>query len=314
VDAADPDLAQLLTAANDGELQTVAAMVRKRPEIVNAHGPDGQTALHVAAQCNDPRLGVYLVSAGADIDATFGQSGHTALSWAVVCHAIEFAQAMMRLGAKPDLFCAAGIGAIEEVAGWFDASSGAMRPNASRTGSSRYDVDGARLPCPPETPVEVVSDALYMASRNGQAEVVRFLLRKQPDLSFRAYLGGTPLHWAYFSGSREVVDLLMRAGADATLRDDEIGCTPRAFGICTMANWGFAFLVRRELLADPTLAQVLDGTSPLHEAARGGHLETVQILIAAGADRATRDRDGRTAGELAAENGHAAVGKLLSGT
>ena len=64
---------------------------------------------------------MYLVDAGADVNVKMGASGHTALSWAVTCDAIEFAQAMQRRGAKPDLFCAAGMGAIEDVAGWFDA-------------------------------------------------------------------------------------------------------------------------------------------------------------------------------------------------
>ena len=83
----------------------------------------------------------------------------------------------------------------------FDAT-GVLIPGALRTGSSRFAPDRSRLPCPPPTAREQVSDALYIACRNGQTEVVRFLLGKHPDLSFRAYLGATPLHWAYFGGSR----------------------------------------------------------------------------------------------------------------
>jgi len=310
INPADPELVNLLKAARDGALQIVVALLRARPELARAKGPEGQTALHIAAECNDPRLGATLVAAGADLDATFGDSGHTVLSWAVTCNAIEFAQAMVRLGAKPDLFCAAGIGAIEELAGWFDAS-GALRPGAARTGSSRYGADGARLPCPPATAVEQISDALYIACRNRQVEAVRFLLRHQPDLSFRAYRGGTPLHWAYFGGSREVIDMLMRAGADATLRDDGVRCTPPAFGICTLANWGFGFLLRERLAEDPALARVLDGTSPLHEAARGGHVEVARMLLDAGAARDARDRDGRTAVEIAMERGYTPLVELL---
>jgi len=40
------------------------------------------------------------------------------------------------------------------------------------------------------------------------------------------------------------VDELERAGADTTLRDDMLRCTPRAFGISTAANWGLGFVVR----------------------------------------------------------------------
>ena len=193
----DPDLAQLLAAIQAGDLPSVTQILSRRRELVRAYGPDGQTPLHVAAECNDDRLAVYLLSAGADPEAKYGQSGHTALSWAVTVNSFSCAKTMVRLGVRPDLFCAAGIGELEHVRSYFD-ESGALLPGASRTGSSRMLADGTRLPCPPTSPREQVSDALYIASRNAQVEVVRFLLTKGPDLSFRAYMGGTPLHWAHF--------------------------------------------------------------------------------------------------------------------
>ena len=86
---------------------------------------------------------------------------------------------------------------------------------------------------------EVISDAVYIASRNGQDEVVAHLLTRSPDLGFRAFLGGTALHWAYWSGSRAAVDLLLRAGAQrdgdgktpgdlARERPDRPGCVEAA--------------------------------------------------------------------------------------
>jgi ankyrin repeat protein len=300
----DPELAGLLAATEAGEFAAVTELLGRRPELARAHGPDGQTALHVAAQSNDNRLAVYLLSCGADPEAKFGESGHTALSWAVTCSAFAFAQTLIRLGARPDLFCAAGIGALDHVREFFD-KSGALRPDASRSGSSRFAPDGTRLPCPPRLPREMISDALYVACRNAHVDVVRFLLTKQPDLSFRAYMGATPLHWAWFGGSRAVVDLLVAAGADGTVRDQRLHCTPRAFGICAPANWGFASLVQERLGEDPSLATIIDGvTSPLHEAARSGSLETVRLLLDSGADAGQRNGDGQTPLDVAAACGH----------
>ena len=275
----DPDLAALLTAVRDGDAARVSALITARPALVNARGPAGQTALHVAAECDDPKLGVVLVACGADLTATMGESGHTAMSWAITCHAIEFAKVLARLGAKPDLFCAAGMGDVEAVRSWFD-ESGQLRPGASRTGSSRLGADGGRLPCPPALPREQISDALYIASRNAQLDVVRELLGHQPDLSFRAYAGGTALHWAYFAGSREVVDLLIAAGANEQVEDDVLRCVPRAFGICTAASWGFDWLVERLLRDDPTLKDVrtADGRTPLDLARAAGHAGSVRLL------------------------------------
>lgn len=308
----DADLASLLAAIEAGESQVVVQLLGNRPELAKAHGPDGQTPLHAAAMHNDPRLAVSLLACGADANAKYGESGHTPLSWAVTCNAIECAQTLVRAGIKPDLFCAAGIGALEHVRSFFD-DSGTLKPSAAQTGSSRFGADGTRLPCPPASAVEQVSDALYVACRNGQADVARFLLTRSPDLSFRAYHGGTPLHWAYFSGNAEVIEMLLQAGADANSRENDFHCTPRAFGICVPASWGFTGLVRKLLAADPSLANYMDGrTSALHEAACGGHVEVVEILLAAGANPALPNGDAQTPLELATAGGHAKVIELLS--
>ena len=55
----------------------------------------------------------------------------------------------------------------------------------------------------------------------------------------------------------------------------------------------------------------MDETGPLHEAARGGHGEIVQMLLAAGANPAARDGQGQTPYEISLEHGHAAVAELL---
>lgn len=303
----DPDLVQLLAAITAGNIESAKEILQRRPALANAHAADGQTPLHLAARFNDPPLGVLLLAYRANPEAKFEQSGHSVLSWAVTCNSIEFAQTLVRLGVKPDLFCAAGIGAIDHVRGYFD-EAGALVHGASKTGSSRLASDGSRLPCPPLTPTEIISDALYIAARNARVDIVQFLLTKQPDLSFRAFQGGMPLHWAYFGGSQEAIDLLIKAGADPAARDSLLHCTPRAFGICTAANWGFDFLVRKLLALDPTLVNVMDGqTSPLHEAARNGSTETVQRLLDGGANPTLRNGEGKTPLDIAIERGHGKV-------
>lgn len=309
----DPELARLLAAVDAGERQPVVELLTRRPALAAARGPAGQTPLHVAAQCNDPQLAAVLVAFGAEVRATYGQSGHSPLSWAVTCNAMECARALVQLGSEADLFCAAGIGALEHVQACFD-TAGALIPGATGTGSSRFAPDGTRLPCPPPTAREQVSDALYIACRNAQAEVVHFLLGKEPDLSFRAYLGATPLHWAYFGGSRAVVEMLVQAGADQAARDETLGCTPRSFGACVLANWGFEKLLRARLADDPGLVSVVDGcTSPLHEAARHNHASVVRLLLDLGSDPAATNGEGQTPLDVATALGHTAVVEVLRG-
>jgi ankyrin repeat protein len=307
----DPLLRALMAAIQAGATEQVIRLLEHRPVLVRSRDAEGQTPLHLAARYDDPTLCVWLLAYGADPETRFGASAHTALSWAATCNSIECAKALIRLGAKPDLFCAAGIGEIDAVRSSFD-EAGSLLPGASRTGSSRFAADGTRLPCPPELAQEQISDALTLACRNGQAGAVQFLLTKGPDLAFRGFMGGTPLHWAYFSGAREVIALLQQAGADLTTRDHALKCTPRAFGIAVAANWGFDFMVRKLLALDASLANAVDNhTSPLHEAARGGHANVVQILLACHADPNFRDSSGQTPCEVAAAAGHADLAELL---
>ena len=56
----------------------------------------------------------------------------------------------------------------------------------------------------------------------------------------------------------------------------------------------------------------MNGQTPLHAAAAGGHVAIVVRLLAAGADPAPRDPAGRTPLHLAAKLGHAAVVGVLA--
>ena len=193
-----------------------------------------------------------------------------------------------RGGTRPVL--RGGIGLLDRVQAHFGPGRGSDPWSGSDRQQPALASDGSRLPCPPLTEREQVSDAMYIACRNGQDEIVRFLMGKNPDLAFRAFMGGTPLHWAYFGGVAPVIELLESAGANQDARDDIVHCTPRAFGICTAASWGFGFIVKRLLAGDPSLANPNDSqTSPLHEAVRGKHIQVVRLLLEHQADPTYRD-------------------------
>ena len=298
--AAEPDaVVQLFAAIRRGDGTAVNRLLADHPTLANARDEEGNTPLSAAVDAHRAALIPLLLRRGGDPHLVYAHSAHTPLSWAVVIEAYDCARALMEAGVEPDLFCAAGLGEVERVRAFF-TPEGRLRPRASITGSSRYAADGTRLPCPPPTDREVVSDALYMACRAGHEGTARELLTHGPDLGFRAFAGGTALHWAYFAGAPRVVALLLAAGADPTLRDPVLGCTPEAFGICFPASVAWGAKVRQRLAEDPRRVEAQSARGgPLHEAAHAGALEVVKALLEAGADPGRRNAEGDTALELA---------------
>lgn len=301
----------LFEAIKRGEEAAVARLLDADPALANVRDAEGSTPLLAAVDANRAGLIPLLLGRGANPGGVYAHSAHTPLSWAITSESVDSVRALMRAGVEPDLFCAAGLGEVERIRSFF-GPDGHLKPGASKTGSSRYAPDGTRLPCPPPTAPEIVADALYIACRSNQEAAARELLAHAPDLSFRAFEGGTALHWAYFAGSPAVVALLLQHGADPTLRDPVLGCTPEAFGICVAASWGWVSKVRQRLAED---GHLIDATSarggPLHEAARAGSLEGVKLLLEAGADPARRNAEGRTALDLArARPDHAGCAKV----
>lgn len=63
--------------------------------------------------------------------------------------------------------------------------------------------------------------------------------------------------------------------------------------------------------ADPNVADRSTGTTPLHDAARTGHLGTVRLLVQHLADPEARDRQGRRPIDLAREDSHTSVVEYL---
>jgi len=68
-----------------------------------------------------------------------------------------------------------------------------------------------------------------------------------PSSSPRSYMAAR--------GAPAVVVLRLAAGADPTVRDPVLGCTPEAFGICTAASWAWLSKARQRLAENPALAR-----------------------------------------------------------
>lgn len=150
---------------------------------------------------------------------------------------------------------------------------------------------------------------LHRAVEKGMRELAVLLLKAGASVSARANSGETALHLAALHADPWYVDLLLAARADPRARNDD-GETPLHWAALT-GNAATA----AQLLARGADANIRDirGNLPLHGAADGGDADTVQQLLKHTAEPQARNRDGRSAAEIARGRGHAAVERLLAG-
>lgn len=109
---------------------------------------------------------------------------------------------------------------------------------------------------------------IHLAAGNGHADVLRHLLVKGADVNAVTKDGSTALHLAVEERRRDCVRLLVANGARSDARNAR------------------------------------DGDTPLHAAASLGDEQVVKLLLHKGANKDVRNRAGKTAYDLAAENGH----------
>jgi ankyrin repeat protein len=148
------------------------------------------------------------------------------------------------------------------------------------------------------------------AAAAGRAERVRELLAADPEsISERTPEGFTTLGVAAFLGGPEAVRVLLEHGADA---DDD---ADNPFGVRPVhaASAAHDLETMRLLLeagADPNQRQ-RGGFVPLHEAAHSDDVEMARMLLDHGADPALAADDGRDARKVAADDGSTRVAALL---
>ncbi len=292
-------------ALDEHDDEALRILLQRDPSL--AEGWGDRRPLARAAEGDRAQAIDLLLDAGATLEPKHSYH-HPPFSWAVTTHSFAAAERLLARGAELDLWCAAGLGMVHRLPEFFDAQ-GSVLPGASRYGSTRFDAQGQVLPKPPLDPRDIVSDALSVASRNGQLEAARYLLERGADPSFEGFNRTPALHWAAFSGNSAVVALLLAHGADPEQRDGTYHCRYRQFAVRNAVEWSWLSALQRALAGDATLANEHDASwgPPLHVAAERGLDDHVEALLVSGANPNALDASGQSALERAqrAENASA---------
>jgi ankyrin repeat protein len=222
---------EILVASERGDVQRVQALLEADGSVVDAKGAYDKAPLHWAAEKNYEKLAEVLLAAGGDIDAetTWGM---TPLQWAANMGNREVAEILLRHGATPQLnmWAAAGLGMLDVVQSFWESPT-RLEAGAGQTLTRQKPEGGWGKAAPPEDYASLVSEAFYIAARNGHLSVAEFLLGKGADINARGFFGAPGLHWAAINGHKKMVEFLIANGAQLGLRDQEHHATALSWAL-----------------------------------------------------------------------------------
>jgi ankyrin repeat protein len=152
---------------------------------------------------------------------------------------------------------------------------------------------------------------LIMAADNGDLKMTRLLLNRGAKVDAKNDLNSTALMYAISGSYNDIARMLIRAGANVR---DKQGVFDRNPLLCALA-YGNTEIVSDLIAAGADVNEQggeLSTESPLMSAAARGFMDTVELLLNAGADvNAVSESNGKTALQLAIEQGKTDVAELL---
>ncbi|MCW3097434.1 MAG: ankyrin repeat protein [Chthonomonadaceae bacterium] len=160
-------------------------------------------------------------------------------------------------------------------------------------------------------PMAVFATDLSLAesAKQGNTSAVHTLLKQKADVNAALADGTTALHWAAFNEDREMVDLLLRTGADPRVTTRVGAITPLSLACINGNTEIVAALLKAG--ADPNAATAT-GATPLMTAAASGSVPAVIALLDHGAEVNAREAaHGQTALMFAAAKDRSSVIRVL---
>ena len=310
----------LIHFASKNGYSTIVENLIKNGVVVDSKGKLNQTPLNLALQYENLEMAKILIQNGANVNSFHMME--TPLHWAAKFGKVEVAKFLLHHGAsvnslitKTPLFLACEEGQID------------MTKLLLNHGAN------VQLAYNDSTP-------LYVACQNGHLDVVKLLLRRHVNVT--PWLGRkNPLHAAIGMGHLEVAKLLIQHGANVNARDKE-NSTPLHIA-CKKGNLELVKLLldngaRSDFhdqdmytplhiaskLGNVELATILiesgaiinckflgSSTTPLHVASYYGQKEIVKLLLDHGCQLRLKNKENKTAFDLAKQKGHHQIVKLL---
>ncbi|KAM4614965.1 ankyrin repeat domain-containing protein 55 [Polymixia lowei] len=292
------DLNVVFQAAANGDVNTLTAIIREDPSILECCDGEGSTPLMHAVSGRQVDTVKLLLKMGASIN-TQDACGRTSLSLATYLGWLEGCVCLLRNGAKQNIPDKNGRLPLHAATAETDLKlMVVLLQQSTACEINHQDNEGMT--------------ALHWASFHNRPEHVQALLQKGADPTLVDKDFKTALHWAVQSGSRYMCSLILdhQLGSSVINYDDENGKTC----VHIAAAGGYSDIILELARFSETNLQALDvdERTPLHWASAAGKEDCVQALLQLGVESGPRDINENTPLTYAMYCGHTACIKLLS--
>ena len=310
----NPSYPALEYAARAGYTRAVFSLIAAGADV-NARGPGGRTALHLAVEGGRYDVLHLLLQHSADVNLR-DDEGAAPIDDAIWRGLTDAVALLIAHGARvddPDPLT--GATPINEAAyrGFTPIVQFllAFHPDLQTVDKKGHgpivnailmhqqDTAILLLKSSPEKPPLLLQEAMHTAVSGDHSSVVDFLLANQVSANGGLPGGYTPLTAAAWSGSAKALDVLLTHGADPNLRDAN-----RSTPLENASLKGFTTAVDKLVAhgAEINFVNVDSGATALYAAASFGKLPVVKLLLEKGADPAIC-ANRKTPWQAAKENG-----------
>lgn len=292
------DLNVVYQAAANGDVNTLTAVIREDPSILEYCDSEGCTPLMHAVSGRQLDTVKLLLKMGANIN-TQDACGRTSLSLATYLGWLEGCVSLLRNGAKQNIPDKNGRLPLHAATAETDVRLlGVLLQQSTLSEINHQDNEGMT--------------SLHWSAFHNRPAHAQILLQKGADPTLVDKDFKTALHWAVQSGNRLLCSIILDhdQGQSIINYDDENGKT--CLHIAAAA--GFSDIICELARVPECNLQALDvdDRTPMHWAAAAGRADCVQTLMQLGVDSSPRDINENTPLTYAMYCGHTACIKLLS--